>query len=377
VRPSSAVHACETGLGQPFPISTYAGEVVRLGMNCPAEPQSVEVTLGAYSPVDNPLGSAFFLPAEGEPLVSPQIVGQRMYHVSGGPQLEVVDIADAVTINCVAPPTPTPTATPLPAPRMQKLPALQNLFLTRQGTKIPPLTCTAGADVATLSEAINIPISGLDPKDPSQPQQLGGFSFQVKYDPTRVCVELAPGPPWTQNPQQICTVEDAVTAPALQGIARIHCVTLGKATTVDTSNPAGRVLATIEVRPQPEAYSQIKPNQDNGQAIQINDEGCKLTDLQGHAITLLSCDDAAVTTRFLEGDVEPDCQVNALDTQAIAFRRGASKGSQIYLDRFNLEPSGTQADQDIDINDLQFVYGRFGSMSASPWPDQPPVNPKA
>ena len=34
-------------------------------------------------------------------------------------------------------------------------------------------------------------------------------------------------------------------------------------------------------------------------------------------------------------------------------------------------------DGDIDINDLQFVYGRFGSTCANPWPAQPPVNPKA
>jgi hypothetical protein len=144
---------------------------------------------------------------------------------------------------------------------------------------------------------------------------------------------------------------------------------------VDTSTPQGRVLATIEVRPQPELYSQAKPNQDNGQAVQISNEGCKLTDLQGHAIAIASCDDAAVTVRYLEGDVEPDCQVNALDTQAIAFRRGADKGSLIYNDRFNLEPSGTQADQDIDISDLQFVYGRFGSTCGAAHPPQDPVNP--
>jgi hypothetical protein len=190
-------------------------------------------------------------------------------------------------------------------------------------------------------------------------------------------VTLQPGPAWNQHPQQVCTVEDAATAPTLQGVARINCVTLGKATVVDTVDPAGRVLAFIEVRPQPEEYSQIKPNQDNGNAVQINNELCKLTDLQGHAIPVFSCEDADVTIRFLEGDVEPDCQVNALDTQSVAFRWGATKGGLVYNDRFNLEPSGTQADQDIDVSDLQFVYGRFGSTCASPWPAQGPVNPKA
>ncbi|MCH8850966.1 MAG: hypothetical protein IIC89_09090, partial [Chloroflexi bacterium] len=44
---------------------------------------------------------------------------------------------------------------------------------------------------------------------------------------------------------------------------------------------------------------------------------------------------------------------------------------------FNLEPSKPQQDDDIDINDLQFVYGRFGSTCENPHPDQAPVNPKA
>jgi hypothetical protein len=249
---------------------------------------------------------------------------------------------------------------------------MQNLFLTRQGTKIPPFTCEAGDDAATLLERIHIPIGGVDPKDPSQPREIGGFSFQVKFDPLKVCVTLAEGPAWQVNPEQICTVDTAT-----QGVARINCVTLGKATVIDTDDPVNRILAVITVKAQPEEYSQIKANQDNGNAIQINNEACKLTDLQGHAIPTFSCEDADVTIRFLEGDVEPDCQVNTLDTQSIAFRWGAQKGSLVYNDRFNLEPSGTQADQDIDVNDLQFVYGRFGSTCASPWPAQAPVNPKA
>ena len=75
--------------------------------------------------------------------------------------------------------------------------------------------------------------------------------------------------------------------------------------------------------------------------------------------------------------MEPDCVVNTLDAQAIAFRWGATKGTLLYLDWFNLEPSGTQADDDIDISDQQFVYGRIGSTCATPHPVQPPVNPKA
>ncbi len=53
------------------------------------------------------------------------------------------------------------------------------------------------------------------------------------------------------------------------------------------------------------------------------------------------------------------------------------KGSLIYKDFLNLEPSGAQADDDIDINDLQFVFGRIGSTCDDPHPPQPPVNAKA
>ncbi len=60
---------------------------------------------------------------------------------------------------------------------------------------------------------------------------------------------------------------------------------------------------------------------------------------------------------------------------AIAFRWGVAKGSLIYNDFMNLEPSGPQQDDDIDINDLQFVFGRFGSTCGDPHPPQLPVNP--
>jgi len=343
--PNRIQHNDLSVIGRP---STFRGVVVRLQFTCGTGDSTNSVRLVPVSPI-NPNGAAL---ADADAIIFPT--------------------SDSLTINCVAGPPPTATATPTPVLRMQKLPALQNLFLTRQGSKIPPSRCLDGTDAAVLTESISLPVTGPDPKDPAQPRRLGGFSFQVKYDPLKICVTLRPGAAWT-NSGQVCTVQDSATAPALQGVARINCVTLGKATTVDTSTAAGRALALIEVRPQPEAYSQIRPDQDNGQVVLLSNEACKLTDLQGHAIAVFACDDAHVTVRFLEGDVEPDCTVNTLDTQAIAFRWGARKGSLVYGDRFNLEPSGTQRDQDIDVNDLQFVFGRFGSTCAAPHPPQAPV----
>jgi hypothetical protein len=258
---------------------------------------------------------------------------------------------------------------------------LCNLFLTRQGTKIPPLTCPGGNNVATFSEHLSIPIPDLpDPKGDDfdgdtiiDRQQLGAFEFEVHFDDTKICVNIVPGP---AAANMLCIVEDKDSS-QLEGVARIGCVTLGKADYPDTTTKAGRHLADVVIRPQPDVYSQARPNQDNGVAVQINNVLCELADLQGHPIKLFSCEDADLTIRYLEGDVAPDCSVNALDTQAIAFRWGVEKGSLIYVEFMNLEPSGPQADDDIDIKDLQFVFGRFGSTCKVPWPDQEAVNIKA
>ncbi len=174
-------------------------------------------------------------------------------------------------------------------------------------------------------------------------------------------------------PASVCVVEDSNTKPQLEGVARIGCITVGKGHDIDDTAP----LAAVLVYPQPDVYSQAKPNQDNGVVVQINNVGCDLSDEQGEAIPIFSCDDADITFRYLEGDVIPDCDIGAADAQAIAFRWGSEVGSLVYKDFMNLEPSGTQADRDIDINDLQFVFGRFGSSCADPHPPQDPVNPKA
>ncbi|MCI0856612.1 MAG: hypothetical protein J4N98_07965, partial [Chloroflexi bacterium] len=173
----------------------------------------------------------------------------------------------------------------------------------------------------------------------------------------------------------VCIIEDDQpdSKPQLEGVARIGCITIGKGHGIDELV----ALASVDVYPQPELYSQSKPNQDNGVVVQINNVNCDLSDEQGHAIKIASCDDADITFRYLEGDVEPDCVVDAMDAQAIAFRWGVEKGSLLYLDFMNLEPSSQQADNDIDVNDLQFVFGRFGSTCKDPHPPQDPVNPKA
>jgi hypothetical protein len=294
----------------------------------------------------------------------------------------------------VPPPTATPTATPPPIPKMSKCDQtdndengekdngpcnnLVNHFLVRQGDKIPPLNCLAGTP-SSLAEKLSQGIVSRDPKaDPENTgdkfQVLAAFEFEVHYDATKVCIDLTVGEAFDAAAAvTTCLVEDDDSKPQLEGVARMGCFTQGKDGLVDGLLP----LASVDVYPQPEVYSQAKPNQDNGVVVQINNVGCDLGDEQGHAIPIFSCDDADITFRYLEGDVEPDCVIDVVDAQAIAFRWGVEKGSLIYKDFMNLEPSSQQSDNDIDINDLQFVFGRFGSTCKAPHPAQDAVNPKA
>ena len=318
------------------------------------------------------------------------------------PTPDVKEVADTLLINCVDQPTPTatptatststatPTLTPPPVPFWQKQDVelgeaddppgdnLSNLFLTAQGAKIPPIRCEDSTDSTTFREVLSRSIVSPDPKGFEEFQVLGAFEFEVRYDPKLVCVNLTRG---EAAAHMICVTDDKDDGIAFEGLARMGCVTLGK----DVTPPAldvfgkGHVLAYLTVQPQPDLYVQLRANQDNGINANLLDQNCQLADEQGHTIPIFNCEDGQVTIRYLEGDVVPDCDVTALDQQAIAFRWGAQKGSLLYNDRFDLEPSGFAAggvsgDGDVDIGDLQFVFGRHGSSCAVPHPKQAPVN---
>ncbi len=393
VADNGASAGCLVGIIPPLTASTFkGGPIFSFSLTCTSvDSTSTIALLPAGDPVAGTSGSSF----------------------KDANNLTVVpSVGSPITVNCADPPddtptntptntlTPTPTATPPPIPRMQKCDqadndgntikdsledantnqdcnSLVNVFLTRQGAKIPNDQCLSGkgstANVAELAEKISAKIVSPDPKAPTSFQQLAAFEFEVHYDATKVCVDINLSAAWAATNVAICIIEDDQNKPQLEGVARIGCVTVNKLGLVSAND----ILATIDVYPQPDLYSEIKPNQDNGNVVQINNVGCDLGDEQGHAIPIFSCDDADITFRYLEGDVEPDCVIDAVDAQAIAFRWGVTKGSLIYKDFMNLEPSSQQQDNDIDINDLQFVYGRFGSTCKVPHPAQDPVNPKA
>jgi len=344
INPGVSVNAgCSTGIGAPS--STYTGTVFTASFNCTAD------------------GTLTIVHSDSETLL---IDNKGVTNHEDGP--------DVLNIDCQPLPTATPvppTATPPPIPRMFKSPVLSNVFLHRQGLKIPPTRCDDSTDVGTLTEEINQTVATLSPK--GEAQTLAAFEFEVRFDPKKVCVNLVPSAEVQANTAFICSVRDKDSS-TLEGIAQIGCVSIGKGVSL-----TGLILATIEVRPQPELYSQLRPNQDNGNVVQILNQNCELADEQGHAIPIFSCEDADITFRYLEGDVDgPDCDVDVFDSQAVAFRWGVNKGSLLYNSFMDLEPSGqVKGDGDIDIKDIQFVFGRFASTCANPWPAQVPVNSKA
>jgi hypothetical protein len=137
---------------------------------------------------------------------------------------------------------------------------------------------------------------------------------------------------------------------------------------------SGEVVATITVSPESDLVFRIRPTKDNGVVRRLLDENCEVADIFGDIFPLTNagltpdCSDVTITVRRLEGDVNTDCTVNLQDQQLIAFRYGSFFGHLVYNQNFDLEPWPT-ADFDIDIKDLQFVFGRDGSTCANPIPD--------
>ena len=369
--PATSVGAL-TQLLPPQPPSFYKGDLFSIELTCTTSPSSHTINiLPSGDPVAGTSGALFVLAVTG---------GKAIPSVTG------------LNVNCSPHEDVFPTHPPPPGnPRMQKCDQADNdgdtikdapgcsnqlnVFLTRQGAKIPPGSCLAGkgtnANVGELGEKLDQSIISPDPKDPSSFQQLAAFEFEVHFDDTKVCIDINVGAAF-EAADAVCFIQDHQpdSKPQLEGVARIGCVTIGKGHGIDELI----ALADVDVYPQPEIYSQAKPNQDNGVVVRISNVNCGLSDEQGHPIPIASCDDANITFRYLEGDVEPDCVIDVIDTQAVAFRWGVEKGSLIYKDFMNVEPSGQQADDDIDINDLQFVFGRFGSTCKDPHPAQGPVN---
>ena len=160
----------------------------------------------------------------------------------------------------------------------------------------------------------------------------------------------------------------------LENVIHFGCATAGQA-----PGPTGDMdLASLLLIPHEDLANDLFPGNENGVLTIIKDNGCELVDILGHPVTgsingglTPECGDLAVTVRILEGDLDLNCEVDVTDAQLIAGKYGAFFGSLLYSKWYDLEPA--LHDLDIDIKDLQKVFGRDGSTCQEPVPAQTPL----
>jgi hypothetical protein len=230
----------------------------------------------------------------------------------------------------------------------------------------------------------------------TDPEGLAAYEFEVKFDSDLLNVTVADAGSDGIDNNGNTVVDEPAESDILsfrgnidcsmtilnENSIRFGCVSAGQA--LGDPMPVGVWLATLHITPKADVFLRMRPTKDNGVVTDIIDEGCEVADMYasepwpftGPGGRTQDCSGITVTLRMLEGDLNLDCQVNVQDEQLIAYRYGASFGLLLYDPFYDLEPKTT--DYDVDIKDLQFVWGRDGSQCQAPIPDgqvpQPPPN---
>jgi hypothetical protein len=300
-------------------------------------------------------------------------------------------------------PTAVPTATPVPPdPAVVKFPETcldpnspncdvdvpaSNLFLCEVG----PCDGPGEGNLIVFEYARNI-LTG-DQNGDTFNDGLGAYEFSVEYD-NFVIASVNPSdvvfaPSGSVNPYPggwdgVLDGEGAARAPSTcdfsivtENIVHFGCVTSGPL----PAGPEGDMdLARLNLIPHEDLANDLFPGNDNGVVTVIKDNGCELVDVFGHPVASSVnggltpiCGNLAITVRILEGDLNLDCVVDVEDQQLIAFRYSSFFGSTLYSQWYDLEPA--LHDLDIDIKDIQKVFGRDGSTCENPIPAQPPLAP--
>jgi len=299
--------------------------------------------------------------------------------------------------------TPTNTPTPPPFNGMVKdcrpdLPGIQDacsLWLCKAGNdchvKGPVTGAAIGKGELDVADFLFLREDTDSPNDSDTlPEGLAAYEEQIKYDHKIFDVSVADaGSDGLDNDGD--TLIDEIEESSIAG----HRGNVNCTMTIMTENwimfgcvssgqelgdpmPVGEWLKTIHLEPDPDMFQRVRPTKDNGVVSTILDENCEVADIYASEpwpFTLPGgltedCTDLTVTVRMLEGDLNLDCEVNVLDQQAIAFRYGATFGLMLYDKFYDLEPK--LVDNDVDIKDLQFVWGRDGSTCQAPIPNQDP-----
>jgi uncharacterized repeat protein (TIGR01451 family) len=226
---------------------------------------------------------------------------------------------------------------------------------------------------------------GSDPPndDCEQPEGLGAFEFQLKFDHKIFDIDIDPANPNEDNNGDTVVDDlddwangrlvDCTMTIVTENDIRFGCVTTGPLP-LGHAQVSGILAATITVSPEADLVFRIKPGKDNGVVRRLLDENCEIADIFGDifpdtdAGLTQDCTDVDITVRRLEGDMDTDCDVDVYDAQLTAFRYGSFFGQLLYNQYYDLEPFVT-GDFDIDIKDLQFVFGRDGSLCLNPIPN--------
>ncbi|MGB6894440.1 MAG: hypothetical protein WBF37_00630 [Dehalococcoidia bacterium] len=272
--------------------------------------------------------------------------------------------------------TPTPGGPP-PTVRMEKdldedataIVDVSNLFLEMVDT-----------DADTVPDSLEcLTVYELVTNAGNDPDGVGAYEFQLKFDHKIFDITIEDSS-WLSN-GGARDVDCSMTIISENDI-RFGCVSSGPV----PGQTADGTAAIITVCPEPDLVNRLTPGQENGVVSTLLDENCELADVLGDPLHLPNgelapgvlpggllevCSDFTVTVRILEADLNLDCVVDVLDEQAIAFRYGAFFDNLLYDPWYDLEPA--LKDFDIDIKDLQKVFGRDGSTCVSPIPEQPPM----
>jgi hypothetical protein len=243
---------------------------------------------------------------------------------------------------------------------VNKNPSQANLFLCEG------VTCTANGEGSLQIDEVATNIGA----------PLGGFEFQVKFDHKVFNLSIAPNDAlFTANGR---SAPDCTMTIVTENYVLFGCVSEGPPS-AGYVGPGPVTLATLTLTPESDMKFRLHPGNDNGVVRMILDENCELADSLGHPMPgsingglTLQCGDAAVTERILEGDLNLDCSVDVADEQAIAQRYGTFFGNIFYDPWYDLEPA--LKDFDIDIKDVQKVFGRLDSTCQNPIPPQPPAD---
>jgi len=185
----------------------------------------------------------------------------------------------------------------------------------------------------------------------------------------------------------------------LNGLIHVACASTGPLYTGPIFT-GPQVMAHVTLTPQSLIVEAIRPNKENGVVSVVKDDQVTVTNTCGQplndgsiqpvpgqpecqGVPLLGVGpggvltgnpnggETVVTIRRLEGDVTMDCKVDVIDMQLEASKFGVSTGSVLYSVFFDVNTPLQHGDGEIDINDIQFVFGRFGSSCQNPVPPQP------